>query len=136
MRTLRIYSQQLYLNAAVFIIFIIFFIRSLVRIYHITGSLYIFTIFIQFSFPSGTHFIFIFLIYFYFFCLFAISWAAPAACGGSQARSQIGAVATGLHQSRSNAGFKPRLWPAPQLTATPDLPTERDQGLNPQPHGS
>ena len=29
------------------------------------------------------------------FCLFAFSWAA--ACGGSQARGRIGAVAAGLH---------------------------------------
>ena len=28
-----------------------------------------------------------------------------------QARGQIGAVATGLHQSPSNSGSKPRLWP-------------------------
>ena len=32
----------------------------------------------------------------FFFSLFAISWAAPAAYGGSQARGRIGAVATGL----------------------------------------
>ena len=65
------------------------------------------------------------------FCLFvffvvvvvvvvAISWAAPAAYGGSQARGRIGAVATGLRQSHSNAGSEPRLQPTPQLTATPD----------------
>ena len=60
------------------------------------------------------------------FCLFvvvvvvvvAISWAAPAAYGGSQARGLIGAVAAGLHHS--NAGSEPRLQPTPQLTATPD----------------
>ena len=50
----------------------------------------------------------------------AISWAAPAAYGGSQARGRIGAVATGLRQSHSNAGSEPRLQPTPQLTATPD----------------
>ena len=33
---------------------------------------------------------------FVLFCLFAISWATPAAYGGSQARGLIGAVATGL----------------------------------------
>ena len=49
-----------------------------------------------------------------------ISWAAPAAYGGSQARGRIGAVATGLRQSHSNAGSEPRLQPTPQLTATPD----------------
>ena len=50
----------------------------------------------------------------------AISWAAPAAYGGSQARGRIGAVATSLRQSHSNAGSEPRLQPTPQLTATPD----------------
>ena len=38
---------------------------------------------------------------FFFFCLFR---AAPAACGSSQARGQIGAVAAGLHHSLGNAG--------------------------------
>ena len=52
------------------------------------------------------------------FCLFvAISWAAPAAYGGSQARGPIGAAATGLRQSHSNAGSEPCLQPTPQLTA-------------------
>ena len=70
------------------------------------------------------------LSFFFVFCLFlllffvvvvvAISWAAPAAYGGSQARGRIGAVATGLRQSHSNAGSEPRLQPTPQLTATPD----------------
>ena len=41
----------------------------------------------------------------FFFCLFAISWAAPAAYGGSQARGRIGAAAAGLRQSHSNAGL-------------------------------
>ena len=50
----------------------------------------------------------------------AISWAAPAAYGGSQARGRIGAVATSLRQSHSNVGSEPRLQPTPQLTATPD----------------
>ena len=45
---------------------------------------------------------------------------APAAYGGSQARSRIGAVATSLHQSHSNAGSEPRLQPTPLLTATLD----------------
>ena len=61
------------------------------------------------------------LFIFYFFCLFAISWAAPSAYGGSsQARGLIGAVATGLCHSHSNGGSEPRLRPIPQLTATPD----------------
>ena len=36
------------------------------------------------------------LSFFFFFVCFAISWAAPAAYGGSQARGRIGAVAAGL----------------------------------------
>ena len=63
-------------------------------------------------------------VFFFFFCLLsfvvAISGAAPAAYGGSQARGPIGAVATGLRQSHSNAESEPRLQPTPQLTATPD----------------
>ena len=51
---------------------------------------------------------------------FAISWAAPAAYGGSQARGRTGAVATGLRQSHSNTGSEPHLQPTPQLTAMPD----------------
>ena len=66
---------------------------------------------------------------FFFFCLFAISWAAPAAYGG--------AVATGLRHSHSNTGSEPRLQPTPQLMATPDpQPTEQGQGSNLQPHDS
>ena len=61
----------------------------------------------------------------FFVCLFVFAfllflWATPAAYGGSQARGLIGAVATGLRQSHSNAGSEPRLQPTPQLTATPD----------------
>ena len=40
------------------------------------------------------HFYFILFYLFIYFCLFAISWPAPAAYGGSQARGPIGAVAT------------------------------------------
>ena len=50
----------------------------------------------------------------------AISWAAPAAYGGSQARGLIRAAAAGLHHSHNHAGSEPRLRPAPQLKATPD----------------
>ena len=52
--------------------------------------------------------------------IFAISRAAPTEYGGSQARGRIGSIATSLHQSHSNVGSKPRLWPTPQLTAMPD----------------
>ena len=58
--------------------------------------------------------------FFLSFCLFAISWTAPAAYGDSQARGQIGTVDTGLHQSHSNAGSEPRLQATPQLKAMPD----------------
>ena len=78
-------------------------------------------------------------IFFFFFLSFFLLflWAAPAAYGGSQARGGIGAVATGLRQSHSNAGSEPRLQPTPQLTAMPDhQPTEQGQGPNPKPHGS
>ena len=63
--------------------------------------------------------IFNFIIYL-FFCLFAISWAAPVAYGGSQAGGRIGAIVTGLRQSHSSAGSEPRLQPTPQLAAMPD----------------
>ena len=58
--------------------------------------------------------------FFFFFVFFPISWAAPMAYGGSQARGGIGAVATSLRQSHSNVGPELRLRPTPQLTATPD----------------
>ena len=48
------------------------------------------------------------------FCfVFAFSRAALMACGGSQARGWIGAVAAGLRQSHSNAGSEPHLRPTP-----------------------
>ena len=56
----------------------------------------------------------------FFFGLFAISWAAPATYGGSQARGRIGATAAGLRQSHSNAGSEPHLRPTPQLMAMLD----------------
>ena len=75
-------------------------------------SLYVF-FFLSYTFLS------FFLSFFFFFFLFvvfvvvAISWAAPATNGGSPARGRIGAVATGLRQSHSNAGSEPRLQPTP-----------------------
>ena len=62
-------------------------------------------------------------LYFFFclFCLFAFfSRAAPEAYGGSQPKGLIGAVATRLCHSHSNAGSEPHLQPTPQLTSTPD----------------
>ena len=60
------------------------------------------------------HFYRFIIIFFFVFCLLsfvvvAISWAAPAAYGGSQARGLIGAVATSLRGSHSNAGSEPHL---------------------------
>ena len=55
-----------------------------------------------------------------FFCLFAFSRAVSKACGGSQARGLIRAVAAGQCQSHSKAGSEPHLRPTPQLTATLD----------------
>ena len=65
-------------------------------------------------------FFFLSFVFLSFVVVVAISWAAPSAYGGSQARGRIGAVATGLCQSHSNAVSEPRLQPTPQLTATPD----------------
>ena len=56
----------------------------------------------------------------FFIFLSFLSRAAPVACGGSQARGLIGAVATGLHHSHRNAGSEPHLQTTPQLTATQD----------------
>ena len=50
--------------------------------------------------------IIIIIIVFFFFFFFAISRAAAMACGGSQARGPIRAVAVSLHQGHSNAGSK------------------------------
>ena len=54
---------------------------------------------------SSLNFFFFFfgLLSFFVVVVVAISWAAPAAYGGSQARGWIGAEATGLCQSHSNA---------------------------------
>jgi len=58
------------------------------------------------------------------------------AYGSSQARSQIGVVAAGIHQSHSNLGSESHMQPTPQLTAMPDpQPTEKGQGLNPHLRG-
>ena len=40
----------------------------------------------------------------FYFVFFAISWAAPAAYGGFQARGPIGAVAPSLGHSHRNMG--------------------------------
>ena len=48
----------------------------------------------------------------YYYCLFR---ATSTSYGGPQARGRIGAVATGLSHSPSDAGSKLPLWPTPQL---------------------
>lgn len=55
MKTLRIYSQQLWYVTAMLIALIILYIASLGLIYHVTGSLYLLTTFICFAHPSGNH---------------------------------------------------------------------------------
>ena len=54
-------------------------------------------------------------LFFFYFCLFAFSGAAPGA------RGPIGAVAASLHQSHSNARSELLLQPTPQLKAMPIL---------------
>ena len=58
--------------------------------------------------------------FFFFVVVVAISWAAPSAYVGSQARGLIGATAAGLHRSHSNAGSESHLQATLQLTATLD----------------
>ena len=53
----------------------------------------------------------------FFVCFFT---SAAAAYGSSQARGHIGAAAAGLHNSHSNNGYKPHLWPKLQLVAMQD----------------
>ena len=62
----------------------------------------------------------IFLGFLFFLCVFYLFSATPSAYGGSQARGQIGATASGLHHSYRNVGSKPHLRPTPHLTAMPD----------------
>ena len=57
---------------------------------------------------------------FEFLSLLLLFRAAPEAYGGSQARGQIRAAATGLCHSQSHARSQPSLRPTPQLTALPD----------------
>ena len=63
------------------------------------------------------------LMYLFIFCFFFR--ATPTAYGGSQARGPIGAVATNLRHSHSNARFEPHLRPTPQLMAMLDPLTHR-----------
>ena len=58
--------------------------------------------------------------WFFFFFFFGFCRAALSGYGASQARGQIGAVATGLSHSHSNVGSEPLLRPTAQLKATLD----------------
>ena len=60
-------------------------------------------------------------ILFLFVCFWSFM-AAPTACGGSQARGQIGTAAAGLRHSHSHSHTRSesRLGPTPQLMAMPD----------------
>ena len=54
------------------------------------------------------YFILFYFILFYFILLFRDT---PMEYGGSQARDQVSAIATGLHHSHSNKGSEPHLRP-------------------------
>ena len=87
------------------------------------------------SYPHQHLFVVFCVCVLFFSCLFFR--ATPTAYGGSQARSLIGAFATSLHQSHSNARSELHPRPTPQLTATPYIqPTKQVQGSNPQSYGS
>ena len=54
-----------------------------------------------------------FFLSFFFFFFFGLFRATPMAQGGSQARGPIGAIASSLHHSHSNARSKSNLQPTP-----------------------
>lgn len=56
--------------------------------------------------------------FFLWSCFFGATLVAYG--GSSQARGQIGAVASGLHHSHSHMGSEPHLRPTPQLTVMTD----------------
>ena len=61
-----------------------------------------------------------FVLLFMYVFIYLLFRAAPSACGGSQAKGLIEAIAASLCQGHSNVGSEPCLWPTPQLTATLD----------------
>ena len=73
----------------------------------------------------------------YLFCLLSF-YTPPMACGGSQARSQIGAVAASLYHSHSHMGSELHLCNLPHSSWQHRTlnPLERSQGSNLRPHGS
>ena len=70
--------------------------------------------------PPFSGFLLFYFILCYFILFYFICRSVPAAYGSSQARGRIGAVVSGHSHSHSNARSEPRLWPTPELTATPD----------------
>ena len=63
-------------------------------------------------------------------CVFSgLFRVAPATYGGSQARGRIGATATGLYHSHSNAGSELCLWPTQRWILNP-LSKARDRTRN------
>ena len=69
-----------------------------------------------------------------FFCLFAFSVATSTACGGSQVRGPIGAIAASLRHSHSNLRSEPPPNPhhSSRQRRIPNTPSKaRDQTWNP-----
>ena len=58
-------------------------------------------------------------LHFFFFLIFFFR-VSPRACGSSQARSQMKAIAACLHHSHRIVGSEPHLRHIPQLMETPD----------------
>lgn len=75
---------------------------------------------------------FLFLLFIYLFIYLRFR-ATPTACGSSQARGGIGAIAANLH--RRNLASEPYLGPAHSSQQAGSLPTEQGQGWHPHPHG-
>ena len=70
--------------------------------------------------PLISHITLNFIIIYLFTLSFCHFLDCSVSYGGSQARSPIGAVASGLRHSHSNVGSELHLRPIPELTATPD----------------
>ena len=82
-----------------------------------TASKCSWTCFFSDSSQRSCKFIYLFIFYFFVFCLFR---ATPSAYGAFQARGLIGTIAAGLHHSCSNARYEPHLRSTRQLITTPD----------------
>ena len=62
-----------------------------------------------------------FSFFFFSFFLFGLFRGTPVACGNSQARGQIGAIAAGLRSSHGNMGSEPRLRPTRHSSRQPQI---------------